>query len=177
MGTGEALAATSVSASARISASMAPHVGAHNGSIDAIRQSSRVDPRTLRTSRVEWSPKSARINSVDRRPIPVEWNSRRRQTAAAFSLARRHCFFLAVSVILQSVTAAQSTLIQNECKHSLTNLRASTVTRCVPYAPQPLSNSKEPNNAAPRAATRLKLQLTEGSWSFFQGCKGVVMQN
>ena len=55
-------------------------------------------------------------------------------------------------------------------KHSLTHLRATKVTSCIPYAPQPLSNSKEPNNAAPGVATRLKLQLREGSWSFFVGC-------
>ena len=73
------------------------------------------------------------------------------------------------SVILQSITAAQTGRSKNEGKHSLTHLRASTATRCVPYAPQPLSNSKEPNNAAPRVATRLKLQLREGTWSVFLG--------
>ena len=94
------LAGTSLCASVWVAASIAPHIGAHIESIDATRRCSRVDPRTLgRNTRLVRAPKMRRINSVGRRPIPVKWNSRRRQTAADFLLApaaalrfaSRHC--------------------------------------------------------------------------------------
>ena len=92
MGTCKTLAGTSLCASAWVAASIAPHIGAHIESIDATRRSSRVDPRTLRRdTRLVRAPKMLRINSVDRWPIPIEWNSRRRQTAADFLFARRLC--------------------------------------------------------------------------------------
>ena len=102
------------------------------------------------------------------RLVTVRWNSRLRQTAAGFLLARCLCALQAGIDILQSHTATQTGRNKNGSKHSLTHLRPAKVTRCVPYAPQPLSNSNEPNNAAPRVATRLKLQLRKGSWSFFR---------
>ena len=42
---------------------------------------------------------------------------------------------------------------------SLTCVHPFEVTIRVPYAQQPFSNSKEPNNAAPRVATTLKQQV------------------
>ena len=92
-------------------------------------------------------------------PLPTNSGSLLVSTAA-LRFASGHCHSA------ESYTAAQTGRNKNGGKHSLTHLRATKVTRCVPYAPQPLSNSKEPNNAAPRVATRLKLQLREGSWSF-----------
>ena len=156
----ETPAGTWLRASAWVTASMATQCRTHNKSMVASRRRSRVDPRTCkRNSLLAQDPKMTRINSVDRRPIPDESNSRRRQTAAAFLLARRLCTLRRDNGILRQTTLYQGGRSKNEGKHSPTHLRATKVTSCAPYAPQPLSNSKEPNNAAPRVVTRLKQQL------------------